>query len=130
VRVRTGLVLLLTLTSACVDLEAGTEAANPPACADVIAVRVTQVGDNTYDFAATIRSPDEGWDKYADSFEVRSSTGEILGTRELTHPHVDEQPFTRSLTAVDIGSESSVEVVASDSVEGFCGVGQVMSFED
>ncbi len=126
---RAGLVLLLTLTSACADLEPSTGAINPSVCADVIDVQATQVGDNIYDFAVTIRSPDQGWDKYADSFEVRSSTGEVLGTRELTHPHVDEQPFTRSLTAVDIGNESSVEVVASDSVEGFCGAAQVVSSE-
>ena len=26
----------------------------------------------------------------------------MLGTRELLHPHVEEQPFTRSLTVSDL----------------------------
>ena len=48
--------------------------------------------------------------------------GDVLGTRVLAHPHVDEQPFTRSLTDVEIPAVVTiVEVAARDSVVGFCG---------
>jgi hypothetical protein len=89
-------------------------------CADVLDVEVTQTSQGVYNLAVTIASPDEGWDKYADSFEVRSLSGEALGTRVLAHPHVEEQPFTRSLIGVKT-TETSVAVTASDLVKGFCG---------
>ena len=90
-------------------------------CADVVAATIESSGD-TYRVSATILSSDTGWDKYADAWEVRAPDGTILGTRILAHPHVDEQPFTRSLGDVDIpdGIED-VEIVARDSVAGFCG---------
>ena len=71
---------------------------------------------------ATVASADIGWDRYADTWEVRDESGEVIGTRVLAHPHVDEQPFTRSLDGVDIPSTVSfVEIAARDSVSGFCG---------
>lgn len=90
-------------------------------CADVIAVEVT--GDGPYTFAVTVSSPDTGWDKYADEWRIEAETQEVLGVRELTHPHVDEQPFTRSLGGVEIAAGSEVVVRARDSVEGYCGAG-------
>ncbi len=33
---------------------------------------------------------------YVDGWHVETAEGEILGTRILLHPHVGEQPFTRS----------------------------------
>lgn len=50
--------------------------------------------------SVTIRHPDSGWDHYADGWEVIDAKGKRLGYRELMHPHVDEQPFTRSLRNV------------------------------
>ena len=50
----------------------------------------------------TIRHPDTGWDHYADGWEVLAPDGSRLGFRELVHPHVAEQPFTRSLSGVAI----------------------------
>ena len=88
-------------------------------CADVIGVEIS--GDGPYTFAVTVSSPDTGWDKYADEWRIESGTGEVLGIRELAHPHVDEQPFTRSLGGVDIDAGSTVVVAARDSVEGYCG---------
>ncbi len=79
-------------------------------------------GQGGFAFSVTVASADTGWDKYADAWEIRTPDGEVLGTRELTHPHVDEQPFTRSLSGVRIPGEiSQVEIAARDSVEGFCG---------
>jgi hypothetical protein len=91
-------------------------------CADVIEVEVEEAADGTSTISATVASADTGWDKYADAWEVRTPDGTVLGTRELLHPHVEEQPFTRRLTGVEIppGTET-ITVAARDSVEGFCG---------
>ena len=47
--------------------------------------------------SVTLAHPDTGWDHYADGWEVVDEAGNSLGLRELLHPHVNEQPFTRSL---------------------------------
>uniref|UniRef100_UPI002626C40D hypothetical protein n=1 Tax=uncultured Boseongicola sp. TaxID=1648499 RepID=UPI002626C40D len=53
-------------------------------------------------FSVTLRHADTGWDDYADGWRVVTQDGTVLGTRTLFHPHVDEQPFTRSLSGVEI----------------------------
>ena len=91
------------------------------ACADVIDVDITPAGD-TFTVAATVRSSDTGWEKYADRWEVRTLDGHVVAVRELAHPHETEQPFTRSLSGVAIPAYvGEVEVWAHDSVAGFCG---------
>jgi hypothetical protein len=91
-------------------------------CADVIDVVMTAEPGGTYRFNVTVRSADTGWDKYADLWEVRDGAGRVLGERVLAHPHVDEQPFTRGQSGIEIPAEvKSVSVVARDSVAGFCG---------
>lgn len=94
----------------------------PGGCANVVDVEIAQDGDGSFTFHVTIASADEGWEKYADQWIVRDPAGAVLGTRTLTHPHVDEQPFTRSLAGVHVPADVSVvEVAARDSIEGFCG---------
>lgn len=89
-------------------------------CADVVDVVITPEGSGMYRLDVTV--PDTGWDKYADLWEVRGPDGAILAQRVLTHPHVEEQPFTRSRSGVGIpAGVKSVTVVARDSVAGFCG---------
>ncbi|WP_233495437.1 hypothetical protein [Rhodosalinus halophilus] len=51
-------------------------------------------------FSVTPRHCDTGWDDHADGWRVPAPSGEVPGTRELLHPHVTEQPFTRSLAGV------------------------------
>lgn len=90
-------------------------------CADVINAAVERTGDR-FVVTATVQSADTGWDRYADAWEVRTPDGDVLGVRALAHPHVDEQPFTRSLTDVEIPEAVTVvEIAARDSVVGFCG---------
>lgn len=75
-----------------------------PALADdpeVVAVKVDKVG-MVWNIHVTIRHEDIGWDHFADGWEVLDAQGNVLGYRQLMHPHVDEQPFTRSLTGVVI----------------------------
>lgn len=45
----------------------------------------------------TLRHPDTGWEHYADGWDVETADGTRIGMRVLFHPHVNEQPFTRSL---------------------------------
>ena len=51
-------------------------------------------------FDVTLAHPDTGWDHYADGWEVLDANGNRLAIRELMHPHIQEQPFTRSLANV------------------------------
>ena len=93
----------------------------PPGCAHVTDVAVTATGDR-FRVDATVQSADTGAEKYADAWEVRAPDGTVLAVRELLHPHVDEQPFTRSLTDVEIpAGVRTVTVAARDSVLGYCG---------
>jgi len=70
--------------------------------ADVIEVKVRGNAGDSYNFDVTVRHTDEGWKHYADKWDVTAPDGTVLGTRILAHPHVDEQPFTRSLAGVKI----------------------------
>jgi len=71
-------------------------------------------------FHVTLKHGDTGWDHYADAWRVVTEDGKELGTRTLYHPHVDEQPFTRSLGDVEIPTDASVVYVeAHDKVHGW-----------
>jgi hypothetical protein len=83
-------------------------------------VRARQTGNGVWSFDVTLEYPDTGWDDYADGWHVESPEGDILGTRILLHPHVGEQPFTRSLSGVAIPPELSEVIVRShDLVSGY-----------
>ncbi|HHL21205.1 MAG TPA: hypothetical protein ENJ52_06715 [Aliiroseovarius sp.] len=68
---------------------------------EIEAVRATPQGES-WNFAVTLSHPDTGWDHYADAWEVLDADGNVLGQRILVHPHVNEQPFTRSLGGVAV----------------------------
>ena len=71
-------------------------------------------------FSVTLSHGDTGWDDYADGWRVVLENGDVLGVRTLYHPHVEEQPFTRSLTQVDIpGDVSRVFVEARTNTDGW-----------
>lgn len=119
-----------TLTPGCATRPTTTElpasepvsVAEVAGCADVVDVVLTPEGPATYRFDVTVRSTDTGWDQYADLWEIRTPDGTILGQRVLTHPHVDEQPFTRSQSGIEVPTDVGlVTVIARDSVGGFCG---------
>lgn len=84
--------------------------------ADVTNVAVTKTGPVTYRFDVTVQHADTGWDHYADKWEVVAPDGTVLGTRTLHHPHVEEQPFTRSHIVTVPDDVKSVIVRAGDSV--------------
>ncbi|MEM8876929.1 MAG: hypothetical protein AAGD23_03550 [Pseudomonadota bacterium] len=90
--------------------------------ADVIAATAEPNGEGRWTFSATIRHADTGWDHYADRFDIVGPDGVVLGERILHHPHVDEQPFTRSLRGVVVPDGiTEVTVRAHDSVHGLGG---------
>ncbi len=85
--------------------------------ADVIAATAEQDIRGTWTVSATILHADTGWEHYADRFDVLDENGNLLGSRTLFHPHVDEQPFTRALSALSIPDDvSTITVRAHDSV--------------
>jgi len=90
--------------------------------ADVVGVKVKEKGENLFYFSVSVHHNDEGWDHYADKWDVVAPDGTVLGTRILHHPHVNEQPFTRSLSGVKIPDTiETVTIRAHDSVHGYGG---------
>lgn len=90
--------------------------------ADVESARLERAGDGSYTAIVTVSHADEGWNHYADAWQVLAPDGQVLGTRELVHPHVDEQPFTRSLRGLRVPEGlDEVRVRARDKVHGYGG---------
>ncbi|MEO0427314.1 MAG: hypothetical protein AAF160_07670 [Pseudomonadota bacterium] len=101
----------------------------PAGPADVVGAEATAQGD-TWRFSATVAHGDTGWDHYADAWRVVGPDGTVYGTRELAHPHVNEQPFTRSLSGVRIPDDvDEVRVEARDSVHGWGGKSVTVKLE-
>ena len=90
--------------------------------ADVVGVEVRRDGDAAWRFDVTVLHADTGWDHYADKWDVIGPDDTVYGERVLLHPHVGEQPFTRSLGGVRIPDDvGAVTVRAHDSVHGYGG---------
>ena len=68
--------------------------------------------------SVTLEHADTGWDDYADGWRIETANGTVIGTRELLHPHVNEQPFTRSLS-VDTLPEGPLFIRARDNIGGW-----------
>jgi hypothetical protein len=78
----------------------------------------SRAGD-AWQVAVTLRHGDTGWDHYADGWRVVDEAGQVLGHRTLYHPHVNEQPFTRSDRVVIPAGVQRVFVEAHDTVHGW-----------
>ena len=90
--------------------------------ADVLKVNAECDQQRSCRFSVTVSHSDEGWDHYANRWEVLTESGDILATRVLHHPHVNEQPFTRSLGQVKIPEPlDHVVVRAHDSTHAYGG---------
>lgn len=88
---------------------------------DVLEAEVTASGD-AWSVAATISSPYDSPERYADAFRVVAPDGTVLGVRELLHDHAGEQPFTRSLDDVTIPDDvDEVSVEGRDLANGWGG---------
>ncbi len=69
--------------------------------AEVVGVEARSTSDG-WRFDVTLAHGDTGWEDYADGWRVELADGTIVGERPLAHPHVDEQPFTRSTSGVAV----------------------------
>ncbi len=88
--------------------------------ADVIDVKTKCYDECT--FFVTVKHQDKGWNHFANRWEVLTPDGKVIATRTLLHPHVNEQPFMRSLSHVKIPQGvKKVMVRAHDSVHGYGG---------
>lgn len=75
---------------------------------------------NGWLISTTLRHDDTGWKQYADAWRIVSKDGNVLATRVLYHPHVNEQPFTRSLHDAKIPADlATVLVQAHCNVHGW-----------
>lgn len=86
---------------------------------EILGVTAQQTGE-TWRFSVTLQHPDTGWDHYADGWRVLDMQGNELGLRVLAHPHVEEQPFTRSLGGVRLpAGATQVQIQARCLVDGW-----------
>lgn len=86
---------------------------------EIVAVDASKSGDS-WRFSVTLKHADSGWDHYADAWEVLDKDGNQLGIRELAHPHVNEQPFTRSQSGIVIPADTEVVYIrARENVDGW-----------
>ena len=93
-----------------------------PVAADDASIEAVKVRNDgaTWTFSVTLRHDDTGWDDHADGWRVVGADGTELGLRILVHPHVNEQPFTRSQTGITIPEGvTQVFVEARTNTEGW-----------
>ncbi len=104
----------LLVTSASMPVRAGE--------VEVVDAKAEKTDEGIFKFTVTLKHADTGWDHYADRWEIVAPDGTVLGRRTLYHPHVDEQPFTRSLGNVRVPDGiTEVTVRGHDSVHGLGG---------
>ena len=87
----------------------------------VIDADIRKTSEGTFTISATLKHADEGWDHYANGWQVETTSGEVLSKRILHHPHVEEQPFTRSDVIKVPDGVKSVTLRAGDKVHGLGG---------
>jgi hypothetical protein len=97
--------------------------------ADVLKAQARSTGPGVWSFSVTVSHPDSGWEDYADGWDVVLPDGTVIKpapneafTRTLWHPHVNEQPFTRSQGGIEIPADvKEVMIRAHDKPDGFGG---------
>jgi len=90
--------------------------------ANVTKVEFNKNKSNLYNFQVTVLHQDEGWDHYVNKWDIIDENNNVIATRILHHPHVTEQPFTRSLSGVKIPSNvKTITIRAYDKVHKYGG---------
>jgi len=87
-----------------------------------VQIRNVTLDQRGYEWSAsvTLKHADSGWDHYADAWRLVTPDGTEFARRTLWHPHVNEQPFTRSLSGIVIPKGVKVFFVeAHDKVHGW-----------
>ncbi len=86
----------------------------------ILATAIIHQSHGEYLVNVKLEHRDTGWQHYADEWRIVDSQGNILGSRVLQHPHVNEQPFTRALSNVKLSNElDTVYIEAHDKVHGW-----------
>lgn len=93
---------------------------DPTGLADVVQVSVSGEAAAAV-FSVTLSSPDTGCTQYADWWEVLSQDGALITRRVLGHSHVDDQPFTRSGSPVEVSPQADLWVRAHMNPGGYGG---------
>jgi hypothetical protein len=87
---------------------------------EIVAADFHEASNGRWNVSVTLKHDDTGWEHYADNWQVVDENGKLLGDRVLFHPHVNEQPFTRSLSSVQIPEDVSVVyITAHDKKHGW-----------
>lgn len=82
-------------------------------------VRVTTEA-GAWTFEVTISHNDTGWGHFSDAWRIVDENGKEIAIRELIHPHVKEQPLTRSLSGINLPLGSKrVGIQARDTQGGW-----------
>jgi hypothetical protein len=97
--------------------------------ANVTSVYAREDDDESWTFHVTVEHKDVNWYDYADGWDVVLPDGTVVKpdkfamfTRSLRHPHVDEQPFTRTQKGLQFPEGTgSVTVRAHDKAGGWGG---------
>ena len=90
--------------------------------AQVEYVTAKQSKNGSWCFNTQVRHNDQGWEHYADSWQVQDLHGNLLAERTLLHPHDNEQPFTRNQCGINIPTTLIyVVVTAKCNLHGFGG---------
>ena len=97
--------------------------------ADVTNVFAREEQDGLWTFHVSVKHKDVNWYDYSDGWDILLPDGSVIKpdpfgqfTRHIRHPHVEEQPFTRTQKGVEIpeGTER-VTVRAHDKLHGWGG---------
>ncbi len=84
----------------------------------IVDVLVKKRGQS-WNIRVMLKHEDTGWEHYADAWRVVSEDGKVLGNKLFQQPHVEEQPFARSLTLKIPRNIHKFYIEAHDSVHGW-----------
>lgn len=89
---------------------------------NIVGAELTPRPDGSFDIAVTVSSPYDSPERYADAWRVLAPDGTQLAERVLLHDHANEQPFTRSLSGVEIPPDiREVTIEGRDKTYGYGG---------
>ena len=74
----------------------------------------------------TLNHADTGWKHYADAWRLVDEKGNEIAKRTLYHPHVNEQPFTRSLHDFQIPNGTKILFIEAHDLNRGWSQGKVM----
>lgn len=65
----------------------------------------------------TLKHADTGWKHYTDGWRLVDDKGSVITNRTLYHPHVNEQPFTRSKSDFQIPKDKKIIFVEAHDID-------------